>query len=544
MRRNVLWTLGSLLSLSLFGVGCSAASQSGENDSRPVPVPPPGRWETALSPDGTILVRLNGATVAQARYLFWGRSWKYADCKLEVHSVSDRAASLSAAVPDLGLKIVGEIRNPTPEALEIDYVVAAARPLDDVIGGGLEWRCRPESPAFGPRATVPTLLDDGTGWSWPVADGQPLSVRFSSPLASANFERGDKSTIRTLFVGKSLRPGTSRFKMTVRMPAGGKVVPAVEERYGPADTRRWYRDALRPETSPIDLSFLNDSERPAGRRGFVKAKGDRLVFDDGTPARFWGGNLAAYALFTDKPSIARQARRIAQLGYNLMRIHHHDSMRWVKPTVIDQARADSRHFDPAALDHVDWWIHCLKREGVYVWLDLHDGRQLKEGDAVGPGFDEIQRGAGGELKGFNYLNMRVQELMREFQGSYLRHVNPYTKLAYKDEPAIMGMLITNENDMTQHGHFALPDKNNPFHNKIFMAAVRRVRRRDRTALRTDLAHLAAGAEQGLPQRPGAPLQHGDARRPRPGRGQGAGRDDERLGRRCASPRCRPWRTAT
>ncbi|MEJ7637144.1 MAG: hypothetical protein WKF75_03920 [Singulisphaera sp.] len=36
----------------------------------------------------------------------------------------------------------------------------------------------------------------------------------------------------------------------------------------------------------------------------------------------------------------------------------------------------------------------------------------------------------------------------------------------------MGVLMTNENDMTQHGHFALPDKGNLVHGALYMKASR------------------------------------------------------------------------
>src|SRR5579883_1437695 len=94
-------------------------------------------------------------------------------------------------------------------------------------------------------------------------------------------------------------------------PAGGGRVPSASERYGESDTRSWYRDALAWDAAPVDLRFLNRGDRPAGRRGSVRAVGDRLVFDDGTPARFWGANLAANALFsTPRQQIASQARRM------------------------------------------------------------------------------------------------------------------------------------------------------------------------------------------------------------------------------------------
>ena len=58
--------------------------------------------------------------------------------------------------------------------------------------------------------------------------------------------------------------------------------------------------------------------------------------------------------------------------------------------------------------------------------------------------------------------------MKEFQHQYLSHVNRYTGLAYKDDPAIVGVLITNENDLTCHfGLLFLADHNNPVHKTLF-----------------------------------------------------------------------------
>jgi len=244
---------------------------------------------------------------------------------------------------------------------------------------------------------------------------------------------------------------------------------------GPANVAGWYPNALRADVSPVDLSFLND--KPAGLHGFVKGRGNDFEFEDGTPIRFWGANIAAAALDVDKRQIKAQAKRLARLGYNLVRLHHHDSTGWVKKTVIDKHRNDSRHLNPDMIDKVDYWISCLKDEGVYVWLDLHVGRRFKRGDDLGPGADEILAHArssetGADGRGYNYFNGRIEALMQEFNEKYLTHVNPYTGKAYVNEPAIMGLLITNENDVTYHyGNKMLPNKKNPVHNKIFNAAV-------------------------------------------------------------------------
>ena len=60
--------------------------------------------------------------------------------------------------------------------------------------------------------------------------------------------------------------------------------------------------------------------------------------------------------------------------------------------------------------------------------------------------------------------------MQRFAEDYVSHLNPFTGLRYKDDPAIIALLLTNENDLTHHfGNALLPDKKVPLHNAIYMA---------------------------------------------------------------------------
>jgi hypothetical protein len=285
-------------------------------------------------------------------------------------------------------------------------------------------------------------------------------------------QRNQEDNIRTAFDAGRAAPGPRRISDPVESPEGGQVTPPHEERSGPTRTSGWFRNALTWDGSPVDLSYLFAAERPAGRHGFLRVDGDHVVFEDGTPARFWGSNLAADALFnTPRETVPRQAHRMAKLGFNLMRIVHIDAP-WCQPNIFGRDRGDTRHLDPRALDSLDWWIKCMKDEGIYVWLELVYLRTLTPGDGVAIGFDEIQR-AGGHVLGFNYYNRDLVALMREFQHQFLNHVNPYTRLAYQADPAVVGVLISNENDLTQHfGNMMLPDKKNPTHNALFMEEVR------------------------------------------------------------------------
>jgi hypothetical protein len=197
----------------------------------------------------------------------------------------------------------------------------------------------------------------------------------------------------------------------------------------------WQAYTLDWRTSPVDLSFLNAGEKPAGKRGFLRAKQDRLLFEDGTMARFWGTNLTAAALFgTTRENTKQQARRLSEIGFNLVRIHLHDS-EWVTPNIFglpgSRARPD---LDPAMLDKLDWWIKCLKDEGIYVWLDLHVGRRIQAGEGLA-GLDEILReGAGSPVKGYAYVNDDIRATVKRLKEAYVEHRNGHTGLQHKDEP--------------------------------------------------------------------------------------------------------------
>ena len=80
---------------------------------------------------------------------------------------------------------------------------------------------------------------------------------------------------------------------------------------------------------------------------------------------------------------------------------------------------------------LDWWIKCLKDEGVYIWLDLETQRNFKARDDIDH-FAEISKGKpSADLKGYNYVNTSIQEAMQRFNEAYANHVNPFTGLANK-----------------------------------------------------------------------------------------------------------------
>jgi hypothetical protein len=471
---NLRWKVGGFLA----GIGALAvlwmqapAASGGEGSADPsnrVATTLGTDWSLRIEPNGTFRIDHKGVPVIGTYNVFWGpKGWTWAAADFKLQKGNEGRPVIVGSVPGLKLQMIGVVQSSSSNRLVIDFELRASESYRDLVGGGWHWKLRLDSPSFGGRLPDPVLLENQTGWSWQTGSGQALRVRFEPSAAKVYFEKNQKTEIRTFFVADSMKAGTSRVRVTIELPEGGRRVLSAIERYGESNTSQWFRGALAWDVAPVDLSFLNREDRPAGRRGFVRADGDRLVLGDGTPARFWGANVVADALFaTPRENVPRQAHRMAQLGYNLMRVHHHDS-EWVNPNIFDRRQQDTRHLDAKSLDSLDWWIKCLEDEGIYVWLDMNVGRVFKPRDGITEGFDEIAKN-GGFASGFAYYNKQVQALMKEFQHDFLNHLNRYTKVRYKDDPAVLGVLITNENDMSHHyGNRMLPDYKNLVHNALW-----------------------------------------------------------------------------
>lgn len=409
-----------------------------------------------------------GNIVLSSAFVFWGRNWQWADQQTDFKVRAPFFYSVLGKNAALAFDLNGRISKLSDRQLAFDFDFDAHQPLSSVIGGGIAFKF--DLAALGAELGEPQLLPDNLGWSWGQTAGRRIELRFDHPLAAAYFERGQKSELRAFFYKNEITPGQRHYVATLSVFGDILLSPTTSERFGIDDFTTWPVAVVDSNASPVDLSFLNATEAPAGRHGFLGTQGDRLVFQDGTPARFWGTNLTAYALFlTSSDEVKRQAHRLSQLGFNLVRIHHHDSD-WVHPNIFGDENAPStQHLDPAMLERLDWWIKCLKDEGIYVWLDLHVGRQLKAADGI-RAFDEIRHGKStASLVGYNYVNESIKEAMKSFNEAYLDHQNRFTGLKYKDEPAIAALLITNENDLTNHyGNALLPDKGVPEHSAIYL----------------------------------------------------------------------------
>jgi len=179
-------------------------------------------------------------------------------------------------------------------------------------------------------------------------------------------------------------------------------------------------------------------QRPAGKHGIVRAEGGRLATDAGT-IRFWATNLCFEACFPDRQQAERLAARLARLGINCVRMHHMDNYSiWGKSP-------NKLTIDPEKLDRLDYLIYQLKQHGVYVNLNLHVSRTFGEAEGF-PARDHPADGARQPEfdKGLDNFEPRMIELQKKYARDLLTHVNPYTKTAHTNEPAIAFVEISNE----------------------------------------------------------------------------------------------------
>lgn len=198
--------------------------------------------------------------------------------------------------------------------------------------------------------------------------------------------------------------------------------------------------SLFPLVMPWDdatPSFTNLSGRltaPAGSRGFIKAQDSHLVDAVGR-VRFVGVNLCFGACFPTHEEADKIADRMAKLGINCVRFHHMDTLH--APDGL--LRADRRSFDAAMLDRLDYFIAALKKRGIYLNLNLHVGRLYPE--------MPVWKGMPQYFKGVDQFYPPMVAMQKEYARALLTHVNRYTELAYKDEPAIAFIEINNENSL-------------------------------------------------------------------------------------------------
>lgn len=188
----------------------------------------------------------------------------------------------------------------------------------------------------------------------------------------------------------------------------------------------------------FDLSWMN--EKPAGKSGWLRVDGERFVNATGGVVRLVGANITAKGNFPDPKDAPIIARHLAQYGCNVIRMHFLDNQ-WGSErdrlSLLPFSNDTAGGLETNALARLDAFLAALRTEGIYVNLNLHVGRDYpgltKDMPHMSKGVD-------------NFMPSMIQAL-KDYARLLMNHVNPHTGRAYKDDPAICMLEISNEDSL-------------------------------------------------------------------------------------------------
>ena len=223
-------------------------------------------------------------------------------------------------------------------------------------------------------------------------------------------------------------------------------------------------DASRTAIDASNLLTDYPGQDPAAvvdSRGHLRAGSDGHFYFEktGKRARFWGVNFTFNANFPpcpERPPSAGEfqddrvadkvARHLAKLGVNVVRFHHMDF--YAGPNGIWDPKYypnDTQHLSDAALQRLDYLIYQLRRNGIYVNLNLKVARHFGPGDGLQDTHlfgDPISF-----FQGVSHFNSRMVELQMDYARKLLTHRNPYTGLTYAEDPVVAFIEIANEDSL-------------------------------------------------------------------------------------------------
>lgn len=185
------------------------------------------------------------------------------------------------------------------------------------------------------------------------------------------------------------------------------------------DTKDWI--PYIPQEEDVNAGGILDAspyiEKPGGTHGFLKQDGKgHFVFEDGTPARFLGGQISPFPNKENAKWIVEWMRRY---GLNYGRAHG-----FGLPS-------------PEQWDRMDYFLYQCKQAGIYLVLTPV---YWTEFDIIDPAGNKVKTSSHVILFFNDNMEQAVKELWREFY----THQNPYTGLRYADDPTLVAFEFKNE----------------------------------------------------------------------------------------------------
>jgi len=209
--------------------------------------------------------------------------------------------------------------------------------------------------------------------------------------------------------------------------------------------QEWFEYIQQKDT--FDQKSITDVsdwlDMPAGKHGWLKMNGEKLIFEDGTPIKFWGTNITERNVYSlTEPHLF--ARRMAKYGINAIRFH---KFTWPESGVV-VSEGKTTELDPVKMDGMDKLFFELKKHGIYVTWSHIFGHKISKQDSLKSGFIGMRMFY--ELENsYGLINFAedMQDLVIQLTKNLLEHYNPYTGLRYADDPALAIIELQNEDNI-------------------------------------------------------------------------------------------------
>jgi hypothetical protein len=187
-------------------------------------------------------------------------------------------------------------------------------------------------------------------------------------------------------------------------------------------------------------------DAPAGKHGEITMLNGDLLFEDGTPIKFWGTNICSGKPYVDNTTADAWVEYLARYGMNGVRFHKFTSHALKGNT--------STELDPEMFDRMDYFHSRLKKAGIYYgWSHIY-GHKPRPGDKDKllayeevAGIEVPWSHLNGATSGLVNFAHDLQDLNIELTVNMLNHTNPYTGISYGRDPALVFIELQNEDNI-------------------------------------------------------------------------------------------------
>ena len=313
----------------------------------------------------------------------------------------------------------------------------------DVIGG--KWR------ADAREGTFPETREKQSVFSGkvkrleietPAPQTERLIVTFDEPtnvLIQDDRSWGDTFAIRLGNNGEKAYPNGVPFRVAFTLKTGTPLAltygkPLVLQANDEWVTLEYEKEIL--PGSALDFSRMGFTDAPAGKHGWLKANGTQFEFEKkpGVSQRFYGVNFCNTANFPPPEQAAPLADRFVRLGYNSVRIHHHDNG-------CVQGSKDGLTLNAEQMARLDGFLAACYERGLYVTTDLYVSRNVTWRQIGIERDDPMDKQI---FKALIAVHEPAFQNWAAFARAFLTHVNPHTGRRYADEPGMPFIALINE----------------------------------------------------------------------------------------------------